>query len=77
MLKKKVEKKRRPLSCFFCQEKTLPDYKNPQILRRFMTERGKILSASKTGVCAKHQRKLAEQIKRARHLSLLPFVSRL
>lgn len=77
MLKKKVKKERKPLYCFFCQEKILPDYKSPQILRRFITERGKILSASKTGVCGKHQRILAIAVKRARHLSLLPFVSRL
>lgn len=52
----------------------MPDYKEATTLRRFMTERGKIVSRGRSGVCAKHQRKLAREIKRARHLALLPFV---
>lgn len=75
-MQKKVKKKKTTLACFFCQEKILPDYKDPQTLKRFITERGKILSAGKTGVCRKHQRDLAVAIKRARHLGLLPFISR-
>ena len=50
------------------------DYKEPDALRRFITERGKILPRRITGTCAKHQRKLAVEIKRARAVALLPFV---
>jgi len=70
----KIRRKLLSLKCFFCQEKTLPDYKKPDVLRRFVSERGKILSRVETGVCAKHQRKLTIEIKRARHLALLPFI---
>jgi len=62
------------LKCYFCQNKKLPDYKLVEVLSKFISDRGKILSVSKTGVCAKHQRKLAKAIKQARHLGLLPFV---
>lgn len=60
--------------CSFCQAKKKLDYKEPEELRRFITDRGKIISRSRSGVCAKHQRQLARAIKRARHLALLPFV---
>ncbi|MEW5817818.1 MAG: 30S ribosomal protein S18 [Spirochaetota bacterium] len=60
--------------CKFCTQKLSPDYKNADLLRRFTTERGKILPRRITGTCAKHQRLLARQIKRARMLALLPFV---
>ncbi|MDR0551270.1 MAG: 30S ribosomal protein S18 [Spirochaetaceae bacterium] len=66
-LKKKV--------CRFCNQKLKIDYKDPDTLRRFITERGKILPRRITGTCAKHQRALAEAIKRARILALLPFVA--
>jgi len=60
--------------CSFCQRKIeYIDYKQPEILRRFINRRGKILSRFVTGTCAKHQRKLAHAIKRARALALLPF----
>lgn len=49
------------------------DYKNPDALRPYLDELGKIQGRRKTGVCAKHQRRLAVAIKRARHLALLPF----
>lgn len=48
-------------------------YTDPKSLRRFMTEQGYILSKEKTGLTAKQQRRLAKQIKQARHLALLPF----
>jgi small subunit ribosomal protein S18 len=50
------------------------DYKNPERLRRFLHENGKIRPRRQTGLCAKCQRKLAREVKRARHLALLPFV---
>lgn len=60
--------------CRFCTQKMKIDYKEPDALRRFITERGKILPRRITGTCAKHQRKLAVEIKRARVLALLPYV---
>ena len=60
--------------CRFCTQKLKIDYKEPDALRRFITERGKILPRRITGTCAKHQRKLAVEIKRARAVALLPFV---
>lgn len=59
--------------CRFCTQDTTPDYKNPDLLRRYVTERGKILPARITGCCAKHQRAVTTEIKRARVLAYLPF----
>lgn len=60
--------------CMFCAEHIDDiDYKNVDLLYRFISNRAKIMSRRKTGTCAKHQRKLAVAIKRARHLALLPF----
>lgn len=62
--------------CDFCVNKiTNIEYKEPQRLRRFVSDRGKIEPRRKTGTCAKHQRALAVAIKRARHLALLPFTA--
>ncbi len=60
--------------CRFCTQNVKIDYKNPETLSRFVTERGKILPRRITGTCAKHQRELAKHIKRARMLAMLPFV---
>ncbi|QGY40609.1 30S ribosomal protein S18 [Pseudodesulfovibrio cashew] len=58
--------------CRFCADKELPlDYKRPDILRDFVTERGKIIARRITGTCAKHQRRLTNEIKRARQMALL------
>lgn len=66
----------RPKICQFCAEKESSiDYKNTELLRRFITEQGKIRPRRQTGTCAKHQRQLAQEIKRARHIALLPFTS--
>jgi len=60
--------------CAFCAEKaTFIDYKDVNRMRRFVTERGKILPRRVSGNCAKHQRALAVAIKRARELALLPY----
>jgi len=59
--------------CRFCTQNLVADYKNPDLLRRFITERGKILPRRITGTCAKHQRDLSVQIKRARALAFLPY----
>jgi small subunit ribosomal protein S18 len=61
--------------CKFCTQKLKIDYKDADVLRRFITERGKILPRRITGTCAKHQRALAVAIKRARIIALLPFVA--
>ncbi|MDR2019579.1 MAG: 30S ribosomal protein S18 [Treponema sp.] len=61
--------------CKFCTQKLKSDYKDADVLRRFITERGKILPRRITGTCAKHQRTLALAIKRARIIALLPFVA--
>jgi small subunit ribosomal protein S18 len=60
--------------CRFCTQNLTVDYKNPDSLRRFVTDRGKILPRRITGTCAKHQRMLAQTVKRARVLALLPYV---
>jgi small subunit ribosomal protein S18 len=61
--------------CRFCANKAKIDYKDSDGLRRFTTERGKILPRRIKGTCAKHQRELASAIKRARSICLLPFVA--
>ncbi|MBN2511186.1 MAG: 30S ribosomal protein S18 [Spirochaetales bacterium] len=62
--------------CRFCVNKNKPDYKDIEVLKRFVTERGKILPRRITGTCAKHQRHLAQEIKKARVIALLPFVKK-
>lgn len=60
--------------CAFCVEKIEDiDYKDVVRLRKFITEKGKMLPRRMTGVCAKHQRVLAQAIKRARQMALLPY----
>ncbi len=60
--------------CSFCADKAqVIDYKNPEKLLHFITDRGKIAPRRKSGTCARHQRILAKAIKRARHLALLPY----
>jgi len=61
--------------CFFCTEGIDHiDYKDVELLDRFVSDRGKIRPRRQTGTCAKHQRRIALAIKRARHVALLPFV---
>lgn len=63
--------------CYFCIKSYQEiDYKNTQLIRRFISSYGKIVPRRRSGVCAKHQRKLATAIKRARVMALLPFVTR-
>ena len=61
--------------CQFCVEKTPIDYKQVDVLSRYVNEFGRMRPRRQTGTCAKHQRHLAREIKRARHIALLPFVS--
>ncbi|HHT55764.1 MAG TPA: 30S ribosomal protein S18 [Acholeplasma sp.] len=67
--------RRRRKVCYFTENKvTYIDFKDTDLLKRFINERGKILPRRVTGTSAKWQRKLAVAIKRARHMALLPFV---
>jgi len=63
--------------CPFCKGELEPDYKDVDKLSKFISDRGKILGRSRTGVCSKHQRRLTRAIKRARHLGLLPYTAAL
>ncbi|MCP4649343.1 MAG: 30S ribosomal protein S18 [PVC group bacterium] len=79
---KKVRKDRkktgflRKRQCRFCLEKAQNiDYKDINRLAKFVTERGKIVPSRASGVCAKHQRKLAQAVKRARYVALLPYAA--
>ncbi len=82
-VKPQVEKKKvfkphnRPKKrvCAFCDDKNLKfiDYKDVNRLRKFVTEKGKIIPSRQTGTCARHQRELTVAIKRARNIALLPF----
>ena len=68
--------KRRKKICRFCENKiSFIDYKDDRMLRRFVTERGKIVPRRISGNCAKHQRKLTEAIKRGRHMAFMAFES--
>lgn len=67
-------RKRRKKECYFTKNKmTTIDYKDAELLVKFVSDRGKILPRRVTGTTAKYQRKLAVAIKRARHMALLPF----
>lgn len=68
--------KKRKKVCNFCVEKTESiDFKDVAKLRKYVSERSKILPRRITGTCAKHQRELTLAIKRARHIALLPYIS--
>ncbi len=67
--------RRRKKVCVFCGKDNVIDYKDTAKLKRYVSERGKILPRRITGNCAKHQRELTSAIKRARHLALMPYVA--
>ena len=72
----KARGRKRRNVCSFCADKVETiDYKDTGKLRRYLSERGKILPRRTTGTCAMHQRQLTVAIKRARHLALIPYVS--
>ena len=72
--RKKFKKQSKKKVCTFCVDKVeYIDYKDVNKLRKFVTEKGKILPRRQTGVCAEHQRELTEAIKRARIMAILPF----
>ncbi|MBO8159646.1 30S ribosomal protein S18 [Thermosyntropha sp.] len=72
----KKEKRKKKKQCSFCADKIdVIDYKDVPRLRRYITERGKILPRRINGNCARHQRQLTRAIKRARVMALLPFTA--
>ena len=72
----RMNNRRRKKVCLFCEDKIdYLDYKDTARLRKFISERGKILPRRITGACAKHQRQLTVAIKRARVVALLPYIS--
>lgn len=72
--KKRGGMRRRKKVCVFCGKDNTIDYKDVAKLRKYISERGKILPRRITGSCAKHQRAITAAIKRARHLALMPYV---
>jgi small subunit ribosomal protein S18 len=84
MTSRKRTKRRRPMTdrgrkkkvCQFCRDKNFQyiDYKDVGLLRKYVSDRGKIRARRTTGVCARHQRELATAIKNAREMALLPYV---
>ncbi len=73
------QQRRRPMHrrkkvCVFCGKDNTIDYKDTAKLKKYVSERGKILPRRITGTCAKHQRALTVAIKRARHVALMPYV---
>lgn len=75
--RKRIQKNVAPKQCFFCAEKKDVDFMDTSVLKRFLTERGKIVPRSRNGLCAKHQRNLSDSIKYARHLALLSFIAKI
>jgi len=75
--KRRIQKRKItvPKSCYFCKEEKKPWYTDVSSLQKFTTDRGKIIARTRSGLCAKHQRRLTSSVKHARHLALMPFVS--
>ncbi len=70
------QKKQKKKFCIFCKDKTLVDYKDVSVLRKFVSDRGKIRARRVTGTCTQHQRDVAAAVKNAREMALLPFSAR-
>jgi small subunit ribosomal protein S18 len=63
-----------PKNCPFCKESFEPDFKDVVMMSKYVNDRGRIVGRDRTGICAKHQRRLSKAIKRARQVALMPFV---
>ena len=74
-MRKKGGMRRRKKVCVFCGKDNVIDYKDTAKLKKYVSERGKILPRRITGTCAKHQRALTVAMKRARHVALMPYVA--
>ncbi|MFZ2153075.1 MAG: 30S ribosomal protein S18 [Microgenomates group bacterium] len=75
MKQKKPPIKPRSRECAFCKAKVEPVWSDTERLKEYLSARSKILTSKFTGVCVKHQKRLAVAVKRARHLALLPFTT--
>ena len=72
-----IEKNNQLKACYFCLNGLKEvDYKNARVLQKFLSGYAKILPRKKTGLCAKHQRKLAQAVKRARYMAIIPYTTR-
>ena len=80
MPKKQVRRPKRKIStpkeCLYCKENKMPWFDDTATMSKFVTERGKIVSRVRSGLCAMHQRRLTTAVKYARHLALMPFIER-
>jgi small subunit ribosomal protein S18 len=74
--RRRIRKKIISRSCLFCDSGEEVNYREVEALKRYLTDRGKIIGRARSGLCRKHQRKLAVAVKRARYLALLPFLVR-
>lgn len=74
--KRRIQKRKItvPKTCYFCKEEKTPWYSDVASLQKFVTDRGKIIGRNRSGLCAKHQRRVTSAVKHARHLALMPFV---
>lgn len=66
----RLRRREAPRECFFCVENKTPSYKEYEVLKTFLTPRSKIVGGTRSGLCAKHQRRLAREVKRAREVAL-------
>jgi small subunit ribosomal protein S18 len=71
-----AKRRGRERGCLYCKTKTVPNWQEYEKMKEFLSVRSRILGAQFSGVCANHQRKLVKAIKQARHLALLPFVTK-
>lgn len=77
MLSNPIDLKNQKNTCYFCAQNLQEiDYKNAELLRRFISAQAKIMPRKRSHLCAKHQRRLATAIKRARFMALIPFTAR-
>lgn len=66
-------RRKRKKVCIFCADKRTLDYKDLPLLRKFISDRGKIVPRRSSGCCARHQRMVAEAVKRARQIGIVPY----
>ena len=62
--------------CYFCDTKKEPTYTDSALLKKYMSDRARIIGKARSGICSKHQRVVTKHIKYARHLALLPFIAK-
>ena len=74
VVKKKIRKSYKP--CEFCKSKSEPNYKELESLKVGLSKKMRLVGRVYTGICLKHQRRLTKEIKKARHMALIPFVQK-